>query len=384
MQAREEINEVERYASLLESIRGGFVAVDGDWRVIYLNPTAESLLRLSRDRAQGSSIWSWLPRVPTAIGEALRGTMEDGIQRHLRDVRPEGRVFRGRVFDVWTHPVAGGGISILFDDVSERVQREKELARLAAEANEANDAKSRFFAAISHELRTPLNAIVGYTHLLSTSTYGEMPESACRAAHRASVCAEHLARLVDDVLLMTTTEIGKLQVLPSELRVQELVPNILEPLRQQAESKGLQFEIHIARDLPVLVTDSQRFRQVVVALVSNAVKFTDSGEVRVDVELRGDPLGATDDRGEYVLFPEPQVEIRVTDSGRGIAPDDRERVFGPFEQIEDPARSKSMVRGTGLGLPIARQIAGLLRGELRLMESSEQGSLFVLRLPTQL
>ncbi|HET7274896.1 MAG TPA: HAMP domain-containing sensor histidine kinase [Longimicrobiaceae bacterium] len=375
------MDELERYTSLLESIRGGFVAVDDGWRVIYLNPTAESLLRLSRDRANGSSIWSWLPRTPAEIGETLRATMEDGIQRHLRGVRPEGRVYRGRVFDLWTHPVAGGGISILFDDVSERVQREKELARLAAEAHEANEAKSRFFAAISHELRTPLNAIVGYTHLLSTATYGDMPDAARTAADRASVCAEHLARLVDDVLLMTTAEIGKLPLVLGDLVIANFLPNIVEPLRHQAEAKGLAFEVQIQDDLPNIVTDAQRLRQVVISLLSNAVKFTERGEVRVEVALRHDPLGTSSDGTEYVLFPDPKLEIRVIDTGTGIAPEDTERIFGPFEQIGDPARSQSMVRGTGLGLPIARQLAGLLSGELVLEETSDGGSVFVLRIP---
>src|SRR5690606_14860548 len=125
-------------------------------------------------------------------------------------------------------------ISIMFEDVSERVKRERELARLLVQANEANEAKSRFFAAISHELRTPLNAIVGYTHLLNTDTYGDVPEAARRAAERAGVCAEHLARLVDDVLLLTTAEIGKLPVIPEEISLPEFLPAVLEPHRHQA------------------------------------------------------------------------------------------------------------------------------------------------------
>src|SRR5690606_22396462 len=111
---------------------------------------------------------------------------------------------------------------------TQRVRREEELAQLVVRANEANEAKGRFFAAISHELRTPLNAIVGYTHLLNTDTYGQLPESARRAAVRAGVCAEHLSRLVDDVLLLTTAEIGKLPVVPEEVVVRDFLPPVLE------------------------------------------------------------------------------------------------------------------------------------------------------------
>ncbi|HET8655764.1 MAG TPA: PAS domain-containing protein [Longimicrobiaceae bacterium] len=374
-----EIERAEQYSALLESIRDGFLAVDAGWQIVYLNSVAESLLRFSRDRAIGLSIWSLLPRGPAEIGECLRATMSDGIQRHLREVRPVGRVFRGRIFDLWTYPLAGGGLSLLFEDVSDRVQRERELARLAAEANEANQAKSRFFAAISHELRTPLNAIVGYTHLLHTQTYGEMPEGARRAAERAGICAEHLARLVDDVLLMTTAEIGRLPVNPSPIRLQQYMPLVLAAMRDLASAKGLGFEIHIPADLPVVETDPQRLRQLLNSLLSNAVKFTGRGTVRVEARM-GTPAGPNED-GELAILPQPFVEISVVDSGPGVAEEDQERIFGPFEQTGDPARSQSMTRGSGLGLSIARQLAALLRGGLYLAETSPRGSRFCVRLP---
>src|SRR5690606_13210000 len=241
----EEVTRLTEHTNLLESIRDGFIAVDPGWRVVYINGVAESLLRFSREQAVGLSLWPLLPQGPVEIAESLRATMEDGVHRHLREVRPEGRVFRGRIFDLWIYPLHGGGISIMFEDVSTRVDRERELARLVEKANEANEAKGRFFAAISHELRTPLNAIIGYTHLLNTDTYGGLPEAARRAAERAGVCAEHLARLVDDVLLLTTAEIGKLPVMPEEISLPDLLPVILQPHRHQAEAKGLRFEMSI-------------------------------------------------------------------------------------------------------------------------------------------
>ena len=377
--ATDEMRRSEQASALLESIHDGFIAVDSRWQIVFLNAVAESLLRLPRDRALGAPVWSLLPSRPPEIAECLRATMTDGIQRHLRDVRPEGRVFRGRVFDVWTHPLVGGGISALIEDVSERAQRERELAHLAAEAEAANQAKSRFFAAISHELRTPLNAIVGYTHLLSTSTYGPMPEGAHRAADRAGVCAEHLARLVDDVLLLTTTEIRRIPVVPAPLELGEYLPGVMEPMLHQATAKGLDFEISIPSDLPPLETDPQRLRQLLVAMLSNAVKFTEQGGIRLDVSLPMDTLPPPD--AGYDLFPPQHVEFAVTDTGPGVAEADRERIFGAFEQLGDPSRSHSMTQGTGLGLTIARQLAELLHGTLFLSQSSGKGSRFCLRLP---
>jgi signal transduction histidine kinase len=282
---------------------------------------------------------------------------------------------------VWTHPLPGGGISLLFEDVSDRLERERELARLAAEAEEASRAKSRFFAAVSHELRTPLNAIVGYTHLLGTGTYGGMPDGAERAAERAGVCAEHLARLVDDVLLLTTTELSRLPVSPRPVPLEALLPSVLTPLQHQAEAKGLAFSLDLPTEMPALETDPERLRQLLQALVSNAIKFTSRGAVHVAVRAvtaweRPSELRAAG-RGREV----PAVEISVSDTGPGIAPEDRERIFDAFEQLGDPARHDSMSRGTGLGLTIARQLARLLRGTLEVDGAPGEGSVFRLRIP---
>ncbi|HEV2148100.1 MAG TPA: PAS domain-containing protein [Longimicrobiaceae bacterium] len=357
----------EQYARLLEAIRDGFIAVDSAWRIVYINRAAEQLLHLLRDRALGADLHALLPARPPEIVEALRATMADGEPRHLSAVKPEGRVFRDRVFDVWTYPLPLGGVSILFEDVSERVRREMDLARLAAEAEEANRAKSRFFTAVSHELRTPLNAIVGYTHLLSTETYGSVPAGAQRAAERAGVCAEHLARLVDDVLLMTTAEVGRLPVSPAPVELEPFLRGTLEPLRQQAEAKRLRFQVEVGDGAATLQTDPDRLRQLLLALVGNAVKFTPQGEVRIETRA----------------VPEAPdvVEVWVGDTGPGISPEDRGRIFEAFEQLGDPSRTDSMRRGTGFGLTIARKLATLLRGSLRVDGRDGGGSVFILRLP---
>jgi PAS domain S-box-containing protein len=376
-----EVRRAGQHEALLESIRDGFLAVDECWTIVYVNSLAESLLRLPRERALGVSLWTLYPRRSNAIADCLRATMNDGVPRSLREVQPDGRGLRGRIFDVWTYPLNGGGVSVLFQDVAERVSREDELSRLASEAHEANEAKSRFFAAVSHELRTPLNAIVGYTHLLGSSTYGTMPQGAERAAQRASACAEHLSRLVDDVLLLTTTELTRLPITTESIELSRFLPPSLRSLEQMAEAKGLGFTLEFEEQLPTVDTDPHRLRQLLVALVSNAVKYTSRGSVSVRVARVSDALALAPDGEAYTLFPEPQIEIIVTDTGSGIPEDHRERIFGAFEQIGDSARADSMARGTGLGLAIARQLAGMLHGSLDLLETSAQGSSFRIRIP---
>jgi signal transduction histidine kinase len=278
----------------------------------------------------------------------------------------EADTFRGRFFDVWTRPLAGGGASIVFEDVTTRIERDKDLARYAAEAEEASRAKSRFFAAASHELRTPLHAIVGYTHLLATSTFGPMPPEAERAAERSGMCAEHLARLVDDVLLLSTTEIDRLRIAPVRMAPAHFLHTTLEPLRVQAEAKGLRFVIAAPDGLPELESDPDRLRQVLQAVVGNAVKFTPRGSV--SVEARAGGSGA--------------FEFRVADTGPGIPADERERIFEPFEQLCDPSRTDSVNRGTGLGLTIARQLTTRLHGTLVVEdEATDAGTVFRLRVP---
>jgi PAS domain S-box-containing protein len=357
-----------RHSQLLESIRDGFVGVDADWCVTYVNRAAQVLLSLRRERAVGLDLRQLLPGEPAYLRAAVEATMRDREPRHLEAVRPEGRVFGGRCFDVWLHGLPDGGVSLLFQDVTERIEHEITLAQLAAEAEEASRAKSRFFAAVSHELRTPLHAIVGYTHLLGTATYGEMPQSAIRAAERATVCAEHLAQLIDDVLLLTTTEVSRLRVSPVEVVLENYLPTALEPLRQQAEAKGLEFALSLPADLPPVTADPERLRQLVVALVTNAVKFTSRGGVRVEARVVEDGAG-------------PLMEIAVVDTGPGINPRDRDRIFEAFEQIGDEARTNSLARGTGLGLTVARQLAELMGGSLRVEGASTRGSTFLLRLP---
>lgn len=362
--ASDQARLAERYSRLLASIRDGFVAVDTEWRVVYVNPAAEALLRVKMHRAVGASLLDYLPDDPPELAETLRRTMEDGLPRGLSAVRPQAEWLRGRTYELAVDPLAGGGISLLFQDVTEQRDRELELARLAGEAEEASRAKSRFFAAVSHELRTPLHAIVGYTHLLSTDSFGEMPVPASRAAERASVCAEHLARLIDDVLLLTTAEIDRLPMYPSGLRLGRWAPEVLEPLRRQAEAKGLTFAVDVPAEMRELVADPERLRQVLYALVTNAIKFTARGTVHV--RARADGAG---------------VEVRVEDSGPGIAEEDRARIFEAFEQVADDARTDSIHRGTGLGLSIAWKLADRMGGSLHLEQPDDGGSAFVLWLP---
>jgi signal transduction histidine kinase len=376
----------------LEALRDGFITLDADGRVTYWNAVAERLLATKREAVLGRIFWECMPDLcEPHEWDALRQALRDREPRWCCAISPGQPE---REVAAYVSPMDDGGMAIQFTDGSTgegtlpaaeswwravgemetrrwplSSPREHDLARAAAEAEAADRAKSRFFAAVSHELRTPLNAIVGYTHLLSSGTYGEIPSAAQRAADRAGVCAEHLARLVDDVLLLTTTEIGRLPVAPGSVELDHLLSATAEPLRHQAEAKGLRFRIEVAAATPTIETDPDRLRQLLHTLLGNAVKFTCRGEIH---------LGARPGPGET-------VDLHVADTGPGVPFEERERIFAPFEQLGDPARSDSMRQGTGLGLTVARQLTTLLGGQLWVegRTDGQSGAVFRLRLPVR-
>ena len=238
-----------------------------------------------------------------------------------------------------------------------RTDHELQQARDIAEA--ASNAKSRYIAGISHELRTPLNAILGYAQLLENDpTTPGQSRPAIRVMRRSS---EHLADLIEGLLDISKIEAGKLELSRDEIGLRELVDQMAAIFRMQAGEKGLCFVYAPSHDLPERAyADERRLRQILTNLLSNALRYTQAGEVRFCVDYRSD----------VAIFT-------IEDTGRGIAREEHERIFMPFERIEDPA---SPLPGTGLGLTIAKLLTELLGGEMTLSSSLGHGSCFQVRL----
>jgi signal transduction histidine kinase len=235
------------------------------------------------------------------------------------------------------------------------------------EIGEANRAKSRFLANVSHELRTPLNAIVGYNSLAIEGMYGPLPPALSGAHGRIAAAAEHLLGLVDDVLDLSKIEVGRMDVELAPLNLASLVDGVVTVAAPSATAKGVRLDAIVARNLPPVVSDARHVRQILLNLVSNAVKFTGEGGVTVYAR-------ATESADA--------VEISVQDTGIGIAERDLERIFDEFEQVRPSGRGDSMERGTGLGLAIARKLARLLGGDVRVESTLGAGSRFTFTLPT--
>lgn len=236
-------------------------------------------------------------------------------------------------------------------------QNRAEQDKINAEA--ANLAKNKYLSGVSHELRTPLNVIMGYAQLLENNAKKNDPK--LQSYHLIRKNCEHLSHLIEGILEFSAIESGKLRVQSEVIDLQQLLTQIQQMFFTQAEQKNLKFETDIAKNLPQFVkTDGKRLKQVLLNLLSNAVKFTEQGFVRLTINYRN----------QIATF-------EVADSGCGIEGELLERIFNPFERVEQKGKN---IPGTGLGLTIAKLLTELLGGELTVMSESGKGTVFTLKL----
>ena len=233
------------------------------------------------------------------------------------------------------------------------------LSEARAAAESASAAKSQFLANMSHELRTPLNAILGYAQLLKASDLSEQHLSAARTIQHSG---EHLLTMITDILDIAKVEAGRLELLPAACDIGACVHDVAQMVSLRAAEKGLRFVLQIGEDVPaMIVADQKRLRQVLINLLGNAIKFTETGEVRLEVCV--------------VSIHDGQVRLRfdVVDSGIGIPAGHIDRIFRPFEQSGNAiARSG----GTGLGLSITHQIVQIMGGAIKVDSVEGRGSRF--------
>ncbi|MBV7536769.1 response regulator [Duganella sp. sic0402] len=246
--------------------------------------------------------------------------------------------------------------------VNAELQKANDDLRAAMERAEvANRAKSAFLAAMSHELRTPLNAVLGYTQILKRDRSLDVSQQTRVSTIQQG--GQHLLALINDVLDLSRVDAGKMEFHPKPVRLGDLLSVVADIMRVRAEQKHLYFELELMEGLPVAVhVDETRLRQVLLNLLGNAVKFTDRGAVR----LRVSPL-----QDEVLRF-------EVIDEGIGIAADQQELIFLPFEQVGDVSRRAG---GTGLGLAISRQLVRLMGGALKVESAPAKGSRFWFEVP---
>jgi signal transduction histidine kinase len=248
------------------------------------------------------------------------------------------------------------GVMALYSELDER----------AAHLRAADETKTRFLSSVSHEFRTPVNSILALSKILLHRLDGELTSEQERQVRYIVQAAEQLATLIDDLLDLRKVEAGKIQLRAETFTVTDLFAALRGMFKPLFVNDAVALVIDEPADLPELYTDQGKVAQILRNLVSNALKFTQRGSVRVSCRLSQD--------GQLILF-------EVVDTGIGIAPENHRRIFDEFSQVENPLQTS--VKGTGLGLPLSQRLAGLLGGGIEIRSALGQGSTFTLAIPVR-
>jgi signal transduction histidine kinase len=233
---------------------------------------------------------------------------------------------------------------------------------LLQQARSADRAKGRFLATMSHELRTPLTALAGYNELLADQVIGPMSDPQLDIIDRMRSVTTHLSAMIEEILAFTSLEEGRETVRPTDFLAEDLVRAATAVIGPLAEQKGLRLHVQLPFSSVRMTSDIDKARQILVNLLGNAVKFTDSGAVTLRLS-----------RGARA------VRVDIVDTGIGIAPDELPRLFRPFAQVDTGLTRRH--GGTGLGLYISRRLATLLGGHIEVESRPGAGSTFTVVLP---
>jgi two-component system, cell cycle sensor histidine kinase DivJ len=311
------------------------------------------------------------PAYLTALSDAARGGEARSVEFRLKRDLPHaaGAVdfiwveMRCRPLEQTTHQSESDVVAVMRDVTDRKMQEQAlDLARSAAEAADA--AKTRFLATMSHELRTPLNAIIGFSEMI-VQEQSLMLDAARRKEYAQLIhdSGQHLLSVVNGILDMSKMESGNFEIAPEPFAPRAALVNCCNLLALKAREGGIDLVSDAPQDLPVMIGDPRAFKQIVLNLVSNAIKFTERGG-RVTVAASVD--GA-------------RLVLRIADTGVGISPDDLKRIGDPFFQAGKTYQRRH--EGTGLGLSIVKSLVGLHAGEMSVQSKIDEGTVVTIVLP---
>ncbi len=363
-----EVSEV-RYRRLFESAHDGILILDAvTTKVLDVNPFMADLLGYPKAYFLGKELWeigvftdAEISKGAMAMLQKLGGIRYEDLPLQHKDGRHIPVEFVSNVYREGRQNV----IQCNIRDITDRKHLADDLARARQEAESANRSKSEFLANMSHEIRTPMCAILGFAEMLLLKSPEECAQIGCvQIIQRNSL---HLLELINEILDLSKVEAGQMKVERVSCDLPVLLSEIISLIRPRAAEKGLGFGVTFSGPIPhVIQSDPLRLRQILVNLLGNAVKFTESGRIDMRISDEGG------DGSNIVL------RVEVIDTGIGMTPHQLERLFLPFTQGDASITRK--FGGTGLGLTISRQLARLLNGDLTAISQSGIGSKFTLKI----
>src|SRR3954469_7431679 len=367
---RERLRETEQFfRSVLELAPDGLMVADEHGVIRLINAQCEKLFGYTREELLGQQVEILVPTEVRGRHPALRAAFHGaavsrtmGAGRELHGVRKDGSLFP---VEIGLSPLpdrAGepAQVAVSIRNVTERKEQESALKAAKAKAEEATEMKSMFLANMSHEIRTPMNAIIGLSHLALNTPLSAKQRDYVSKVHNAGTS---LLAIINDILDFSKIEAGKLDIEITEFNLDEVVGAVSTFNAQKAHEKGLEFLAHIPPDIPeCLLGDPLRLGQILTNFVNNAVKFTERGEVRVDI-------GLLEQAGDKA-----QLKFCVRDTGIGMTPEQCAKLFQPFTQADMSTTRKH--GGTGLGLTICRRLVELMGGRIWLESEPGSGSTF--------
>ena len=356
---QELLSIIQRYKMIIAKMSEGVFEVTADGRITYANPSALSLTGLPEKRVYGVHISELFPgqdakRMSVALDRLgdFPVVMGDDSPLELNQSQVS--------INILPLNDETASAAVILTDITKRKQVEKTLSEAKEKAETASRTKSNFLANMSHEIRTPMNAVIGFTDMLLDTDLAEDQRDYATTVKKSG---ESLLSLLNDILDFSKIEAGELDFEKLDFDPELLCYDVCEVIRPRIESKSIEILCRIGANVPPYVNgDPGRYRQVLINLMGNASKFTESGEIELSLDIESE-------EGDRV-----KLHATIRDTAIGIPKDKLSSIFDPFRQADDSMTRK--YGGTGLGLPICKQISHLMDGDIWVESEVNKGSIF--------